>query len=75
MPFKSSDVPGGVGWSELPFVVGAPAAAAGVLLCLVRYDADLGSDGLGLDWKEERLLTSGDDGAELAGDRWWEGGV
>jgi len=46
----------------------------GVRRCLLRYEADRGSDGRGPDWKDERRLTSGDPEAEEAGDR-CEGGV
>lgn len=48
-----------------------PTAADGVLLCLVRYEADRGKEGRvlpGEDWIEGRRLASGDEGADEAGD-------
>lgn len=45
--------------------------ADGVLRCFVRYEAERGRDGRGTPdaaWKDGRRLTSGDAGAEEAGD-------
>jgi hypothetical protein len=54
------------------------AVAEAVRRCLVRYEADRGSDGLVgvdvLELNEDRRLTSGELGAEEAGEQ-WEGGV
>jgi hypothetical protein len=51
------------------------AVAEGVRRCLVRYEADLGNEGrVELELKEDRRLTSGEDGADEAGEQ-WEGGV
>ena len=44
-PFRSSDVPGGVISGVVP-LMGGFDTADGVRLCLVRYDADRGSEGL-----------------------------
>lgn len=87
MPFKSSEVPGGVisGVDPLAEIVEAapdPALTEGVRLCLVKYEADRGSAGrdeaLGevgvVPWNEDLRLTDGDEGAEDAGER-YEGGV
>lgn len=87
MPFKSSEVPGGVisGVDPLAEMVEAapdPALTEGVRLCLVKYEADRGNAGLectlgeaGLvPWNEDLRLTEGDEGAEDAGER-YEGGV
>jgi hypothetical protein len=79
--FKLSDVPGGV--RSIESDVGM--LADGVRLCLVRYEAERGSAGravaLGeppfvdvVPWKDDRRLASGDEGAEVAGER-WDGGV
>lgn len=69
---RSSEAPGGVGWPATaePF----PWSAAGptadwVRRLFVRYDADLGMDGCWPLWKDGRRLTSGDPGADEAGDR------
>ena len=74
MPFKSSDVASGVGWSAL---ASEPIADC-VRRCLVRYEVERGRAGRGLvfvcPWKDGLRLTSGETGAEEAGDR-WEGGV
>lgn len=49
--------------------------AEGVRRCLVRYEDDRGKAGrAGAPWKDGRRLTSGDAGADEAGER-WEGGV
>jgi hypothetical protein len=73
IPFRSSDVASGVGWSAL---ASGPTADC-VRRCLVRYDVERGSDGrepVFWLWKDGLRLASGETGAEVAGDR-WEGGV
>lgn len=86
MAFKLSEVPGGVRSRDNTVRDGdVEALADGVRLCLVKYDADRGNAGRAGDagepcivdapcWMEERRLTSGDEGAEVAGER-WDGGV
>lgn len=75
IPFRSSDVASGVG---LPTWPRSGTGAEVVRRCLVMYDADRGNEGLeppvGVAWKDDLRLASGEVEAEDAGDR-WEGGV
>lgn len=71
MLLRSSDVPCGV---NVPVDPSLRADAEGVRRCLVRYEADRGRLGLGLDCREDRRLATGDADADEAGDR-CEGGV
>lgn len=48
--------------------------ADGVRRCLLRYEAERGSEGFWPEVIDDRRLTSGETVAEEAGDR-WEGGV
>jgi hypothetical protein len=65
-PLRSVEVPGGVSWVVEPFDSSADADRR----CFVRYEADRGSVGrCDPVCKEGRRLTSGDTGAEDAGDR------
>jgi hypothetical protein len=72
-PWRSSEVPGGVGWFVVPCPCPGPSADAD-RRCLVRYEADRGSEGRGPFWSDGLRLESGDTGAEEEGDR-WDGGV
>lgn len=71
MLLRSSDVPCGV---SVPVDPSLRAEAEGVRLCLVRYEADRGRLGRGLDCSDDRRLATGDAEADEAGDR-CEGGV
>lgn len=71
MLLRSSDVPCGV---SVPVDPSLRAEAEGVRRCFVRYEADRGRLGLGLDCSDDRRLATGDAEADEAGDR-CEGGV
>ena len=72
--FRSSDVPGGVGWFDATFsLLEIEAMDEGDLRCLVRYEADRGS--VGRPFVSELLrLALGDPAAVVGGDD-LEGGV
>lgn len=65
--------------AEYAVAAPVPEVTEGVRLCLVRYEADRGSEGLGdwafgeaaglVPWNEDLRLTVGDEGAEDAGER------
>lgn len=69
-PGRSSDVPWGVSGLADPSLT---AETEGVRRCLLRYEAERGRLGRGLE-SEERRLVFGEAAADDAGD-WWEGGV